>query len=103
MDQRQRMDLHKILCDLLGSDNVYYQPPPSIKMKYPCIVYSLSYINSMYADNSNYVDSKRYDITLIDRDPDSEYIDKLKDLPMCSFDRSYAVDGLHHTVYRLYF
>lgn len=103
MVQRSRMELHKILCDVLGSDNVYYQRPSSVKMKYPCILYSLSYINFVYADDRPYVDSKRYDVTLMDRDPDSEIADKLKELPMCSFDRFYAINGLNHTVYRLYF
>ena len=36
-----RLDLQKLLVELLGSDNVYFQPPPSVQMNYPAIVYKL--------------------------------------------------------------
>ena len=35
-----RLDLQALLEDLLGSRNVYYQPPESVKMNYPAIVYA---------------------------------------------------------------
>lgn len=103
MAQNRREELHEILCDILGSKNVYFQPPSTILMKYPCIVYKLSYVNTEYADDIPYRKKKRYDITIIDRDPDSEIPDKVSDLPFCAFDRNFTSDGLHHNVYRLYF
>ena len=35
----RRNDLQKLLVEVLGSKNVYFQPPESVKMKYPAIVY----------------------------------------------------------------
>lgn len=99
----RRLELHEILVSILGSRNVYFQPPPSIRMKYPCIVYELDDIHTMNADNSKYADKRRYKITVIDSDPDSEFIDKLLELQYCSFDRFYASDNLNHFVFTLYY
>ena len=30
----RRLKLHEELCDILGSRNVYFQPPETVKMKY---------------------------------------------------------------------
>lgn len=35
-----RLDLQTFLEELLESKNVYFQPPESVKMKYPAIVYA---------------------------------------------------------------
>lgn len=104
MDQQsRRLAFHKTLCDLVGPGvNVYYQPPSTIKIKYPCIVYKLSYIENLYADDIALRSIPRYDLTIIDRDPDSLLMDKISSLPYCSFDRSFTSDGLNHMVYRVY-
>ena len=47
-----RLNLHNELIKMLGTNNVYYQPPESIKMKYPAIVYSKSNIRSTFANDS---------------------------------------------------
>lgn len=99
----RRQDLHKILVDILGSDNVYFQPPESIKMKYPCIVYSRDYQTKFYADNISYLRKKRYQVIVIDRNPDSCIPDKVDELPMTSFERHFASDNLNHDVYIVYF
>ena len=41
-----RLELQSKLEELLGSRNVYYQPPESLKMKYPAIRYSKEDIDS---------------------------------------------------------
>lgn len=98
-----RLKLQSQLEELLGNNHVYYQPPESIKMEYPAIVYSKSKIESIYANNATYVKSKSYEITVIDKKPDNPVIDKLLDLPLCSFDRHYKSDNLNHDVLTLYF
>ena len=50
----KRLKLQSNLEKLLGSKHVYYQPPASLKMEYPCIRYSKSTIDSKNADNSKY-------------------------------------------------
>ena len=67
----KRLDLHQELCDILATTNVYFQPPASLSMKYPCIRYSLSGIDVDHADDSNYKSDRQYTVTVIDRNPDS--------------------------------
>ena len=98
-----RLNLQKELEELLGSRNVYFQPPSSVQMKYPAIRYSLSTIQNDHANNLVYNHSKAYELILIDPDPDSIFIDKLLRLPDCSFDRCYPSDNLNHYVFTLYY
>ena len=98
-----RIDLHKILCEVLGSKNVYFQPPESVKMKYPAIVYSLSRIENRNANNSVYKQNNAYDVILIDSDPENETINRISRLPLCRFDRYYVSNNLNHYAFTLYF
>lgn len=98
-----RLNLQKELEELLGSRNVYFQPPSSVQMKYPAIRYSLSTIQNGHANNLVYNHSKAYELILIDPDPDSIFIDKLLRLPYCRFDRCYPSDNLNHYVFTLYY
>jgi hypothetical protein len=99
----QRLELQTILSDILGFNNVYFQPPPTIKMLYPCIVYERDFAETEFASNYPYKVTKRYQVTVIDRDPDSEIPNKIAALPMCVFDRFYTADNLNHDVYKLFF
>lgn len=99
----RRIALHKILVDILGSTNVYFQPPSTIQMKHPCIVYERSNEESIHADNLKYNALKRYTVTVVDKDPDSLIPDKIGELPLTSFDRHFVADNLNHDVYSIYF
>lgn len=98
-----RLELQAKLEELLGSKNVYYQPPESLKMEYPAIVYSKSRIDKKAANDAAYLLTKGYEIIVIDRKPDNPVIDKLLELPMCSYDRHYKSDNLNHDVLTLYY
>lgn len=98
-----RLDLQALFEALLGSRNVYFQPPASVKMQYPAIVYSRSNIVNHHADDSVYRQLPVYEVTVIDRDPDSDIMWKVSRLPHCSFDRHYTVDNLNHDVFTLYY
>lgn len=98
-----RLELHEKLCGILGSRNVYYQPPESVKMKYPAIVYSRSNISNRHANDSVYMQSPAYEVMVIDKNPDSEIVNRLSKLPYCSFNRHYEHDNLNHDVFTLYF
>ena len=100
---KNRLELHEILCDCLGSRNVYFQPPETIKMQYPAIVYSRDDIENEHANNGVYMQSTAYTIIVIDADPDSEVVSKVSKLPQCTFDRHYAADNLNHDAFTLYF
>ena len=99
----RRLELHEILCEILGSRNVYYQPPASVQMQYPAIRYSRYNIENEPADNIPYKQSHFYQLTVIDSDPDSEIVHKVSKLPMCVFDRHYAADNLNHDVFTICF
>ena len=99
---KSRLELHETLCDILGSRNVYFQPPSTLTMKYPCIVYSLSDMDNVNADNVLYLKHKRYSIIAISKDPDSELPDKVAELPYCDLNRFYTADNLNHWVFSMY-
>lgn len=98
-----RHDLHAILVELLGSRDVYFQPPSNVSMSYPAIVYKRFGEDRKRADNSLYGRTIQYQVTVIDRNPDSDIPDKIAHLPMCVLNRTYAANNLHHDVFNLYF
>lgn len=98
-----RQQLQDLLKTILGSDNVYFQPPSSVNMSYPAIVYKRDDIDTKYADNNPYKHQNRYQVTVIDANPDSDIPDKVAMLAMCAFDRSYTADNLNHNVFNLFF
>lgn len=98
-----RVELHQELLKLLGSNNVYYQAPETVKMEYPAIRYSRSDVDTKFANNKPYMHKNKYEIIVIDRKPDNATIDKLLSLPMCTYDRHYTSDNLHHDVMTLYY
>ena len=98
-----RLDLHDFLVNILGSNNVYYQPPESLKLKYPCIKYERADIRNIPADDSVYKQSYFYTITVIDYNPDSDIVERLSKFPTIGFDRHYTADNLNHDVFTLYY
>lgn len=98
-----RLDLQTTLEEILGSRNVYYQPPASIEMLYPAIVYSRNDILNTFADDTVYKQDTAYIVTVIDEDPDSEIVDKVSKLPKCRYNRHYESDNLNHDVFVLYY
>ena len=98
-----RLDLQTFLEELLESKNVYFQPPESVKMKYPAIVYALDDIENVHADNGVYSSHRHYSVTVIDSDPDSELVGKVVSIPTCRFERYYASENLNHWNFTLYF
>ena len=98
----ERLELHSIFQELLGSSNVYYQPPESIKMQYDAIRYSKKAIDSKYANDRKYSMTDCYEVIVISRLPDNPVIKKLLSLPYCSYDRHYIADNLHHDVLTIY-
>lgn len=103
----RRLKLHGILCEILSCPRrgeecrAYFQPPASITMKYPAIVYALDNIENTFANDGVYLYSRKYLITVIDRDPDSSIVDKVAAMPACRFNRHYTKDNLNHYVFTL--
>ena len=98
-----RVELNALLEDILGSDRVHFQPPASVRLSYPCIVYSRDNIRTSYAGNAPYALKKRYQVTVIDKNPDSDIPDKIAALPTSSFSTYFTADNLNHHIFNLYF
>lgn len=100
---RPRLELQSLLESILGSRNVYFQPPPSIQIHYPAIVYNLSNMQNNPANNAKYIRHNAYRLTIIDEDPDSEIPETILGLPLCSFNNSFTADNLNHFVFTIYY
>lgn len=99
---KDRNSLHNILVEILGSANVYFQPPASLTLKYPCIIYKLDDVEKISANNGRYLGHKRYLLTIVDRTPDSLIYEKILNLPYASFESSFAKENLNQHICSLY-
>lgn len=100
----RRLDLHEEFCKLLGTRNVYYNPPESVRMNYDAIRYELAGKDIKRANDGVYQITDQYDGVVITRNPDCEVPDViLKNFSMCSFGRPYVADNLYHFPFTLYY
>lgn len=100
----RRLKLHEELCNIPDVKKVYFQPPQSVRMEYPCIRYSFGAPDQKYANDMNYQHTKRYDGVVIDRNPESGIPDQLlKQFPMCRLGTPYFADNLNHFPFTIYY
>ena len=98
----KRLDLHTEL--LSFAPNAYFQPPPSVRISYPCFVYSLSRIATKYASNTAYANHRCYNVTYISTEPvDDLLTDILTHFKYIRLDRIYTADELYHYVFVLFY
>lgn len=100
---QKRLELQKTFEELLGSKNVYFEPPPNFKMAYPCIRYSRSRFDVRHADNRPYKLTACYEVTYIYNDPDDDMVYWITQLPLCRHDRQYTSNNLTHDVFTIYY
>lgn len=100
---RNREQLHEYLKAVIGNDHVYFQPPESLKLRYPAIVYSRSGIRNVFADDKVYEQCTEYEVIVIDKDPENEAVSRLSLQPYCRFDRQFISDNLNHSVFTIYY
>lgn len=104
-----RLKLHEILIDILGTkgqavSRVYFQPPSTITMDYPCIIYTRSNRKDFFSNDRLYLGMKRYLVTVVDKNPDSLIPDKIPEqLYYSAFSAHFTADGLNHDVYTIYY
>ena len=104
-----RLELHDEFICILNTKNesesrVYFRPPESEKIKYPCIRYNQSEPHLKRANNKIYGYTDKYDGVVIDYNPDSEIPKKvLEHFLMCSLGKPYTVDNLTHFPFTLYY
>ena len=99
---KDRLLLHNKLLEYV--DNVYFQPPSNIQLKYPCIVYNKTGKSRKYSNNGIYMVKQEYKLTVIDRDPDSDLADMIEaQSPFAKITQYYTMDNLNHQVVNLYY
>ena len=98
-----RLELQSIFEELLGSRNVYYNPPATLVMQYDAIRYSLGGIQPTHANNAKYSKMKRYEGIVISKKSDPEVVDKILDLQYTSLGTPYKADNLNHYPFTIYF
>lgn len=99
----RRLELQTKLETVPGVKKAYFQPPANVQMEFPCIVYREDSTEARFAGNSPYRLTKRYEVTVIDRDPDTEIPDVVRRFEMCSHDTTFSANNLNHYVFTLYF
>ena len=104
MDRRN--ELHQLLKSLYinGTPHVYYQPPKDQMLVYPCIIYKLDDMPPIHADNNPYHIGHRYQVTVIDRNPESPLKERVASIPTARMRSSpYAKDNLHHFIFSIHY
>lgn len=100
----RRLELQDKLESILGESNVYFQPPASVKISYPCFVYRIGSGDAMYANNKTYRYVNSYEVLYITKRPNLDMIDQvLRELPMSRLTNTYCSEGLNHYAFTLYY
>lgn len=99
-----RLSLQSELENILGSTNVYFQPPSSVTLHYPCIIYNLTRTNAIRADNKIYKATNEYHVKYIFKDPDDNLKDELlHHFMMISHDARFVADKMYNDEFTLYY
>lgn len=99
-----RLKLQSKLEEILGSRNVYFQPPASVKLSYPCVVYNIGNGDAKRADDKMYLYMNSYTVTFIYKKPNIDIIERvLNEIPMSSVNATYCSDNLNHYVFTIYY
>ena len=110
MNMERRLMLHNLLVDAykhaypkVKKPPIYFQPPSNTKIIYPCIIYSRDSADTKFANNDVWHYTQRYQIMIIDSEPDTPLFDEISQLKMCLFERHYVADNLNHDVFNIYY
>lgn len=98
-----RLALQNELEGILGSRNVYYQPPDQITINYPAIIYSRARIKNTFANNRPYLQKNAYRVIVADYNPDSEIVERVSLMETAKFERHYTVNNLNHDSFMVFY
>lgn len=101
-EEEKRIKFHQKLVSILGSNNVYFQPPENLKISYPCFIYNRVSMKTLRANNSVYKVYIPYQLTYISKTNDMKLLTDVLSIPYCEHSRSYVSDNLYHDVYNVY-
>ena len=98
-----RIEFQSVLEGLYGGTNphVYFQPPENVQMSYPAIVYNRYNIGNDNANNKVYLQEETFQVIVIDKNPDSDIVDRVSKYPTARFSRHYVMNNLNHDVFMI--
>lgn len=97
-----RLELHNELLQFVP--NVYFQPPSDHRMTFPCIVYGKASRLDVYAADDIYKIDREYQLQVIERDPDSDLVDRvINHFRYALIGPNFVKDNIYHTSIKLYF
>lgn len=100
----RRLQLQARLQALLPQDKkAWFQPPATVKLTYPTIIYKHDDTDVKHANNVPYIVERRWQVTVIDENPDSPIVSAMEWWPKCTVSRKFEAENLNHTVFDLYF
>ena len=98
---RNWQTLRTKIMDYSGAERVYFQPPPAIQIRYPCIIMKHEGWQFEYGDNLNYLKTVRYQFIVMSTVIDDPLFETIAEYPGMSYDRNYVSDGVYHYVFTL--
>lgn len=99
---RDRLSLHSELVSLCN--HVYYNPPESLKLEYPCIVYAQEPPDVRKADNKRFIVTNKWQLVVISKDVDYDLAETIAEhFEKCAISRIYKADNLQHWSLTLYY
>lgn len=91
------------LRELEAGSHSYFQPPSSVRIKYPCFIYERDVGRTIRADNSRYGYAEGYSVLYITTNPNSSVpLNLMTAFPYSSDGKPYVKDGLYHYPFTIY-
>lgn len=103
------------LKDLLGTDEVYFQPGPDVSasddayiltgIQYPCFIMERTTAFQPKANDRTYLFRPGYQVSYINYDePDPEMLEEfVRHFGCCEYQKHFVSDNLHHDVFMIYY
>lgn len=99
-----RLELHEKLCTLLGTRDVFFQPPENIKIPNRAIIYQLTDAVQRKANNKLYNKVDRYQVLFITPNPDDRLWETiLEEFEIANFERHYKYENLNYYSISIYY
>jgi len=99
---KTRSDLQLYLENVSGV-KVYFNPPETVQLTYPCIVYNRDYIYNHHADNKIHLQENRYVVNVLDKKVDGDIFKIISKLPRCRYKNHSFKNGISQDSFTLYF
>lgn len=99
---KTRKELQIALEGIDGVKKVYFQPTESIRLEYPCIVYSIKNHGFNHANDKKYIGVDKYELVLIQKSYNETLVKSILSMQSCGHDAEYLNDNLYHDAFTIY-